>query len=103
MVFGRGYKEEIMATIQKKKNGEKIIVLNGGESAVVFTDEGIHQILSQTFKTTLLEAQRTQGKSIVSRFEECSEKEATGVLNDFVLIQVVNLLSEIIGGLENKN
>ena len=92
-----------MAKIQSKKNGEKIIALNGGESANVFTDEGIHQILSQTFKTTLLEAQRTQGKSIMNRFEKCADKDATAVLNDFVLIQVVNLLSEIIGGLESKN
>lgn len=91
-----------MASIQKKKNGEKIIALNRGESAIVFTDEGIHQILSQTFKTTLLEAQRTQGKSIMERFEKCADKDATSVINDFVLIQVVNLLAEIVDNLKSK-
>jgi hypothetical protein len=91
-----------MAKIQSKKNGEKNIALNSNESAIVFTDEGIHQILSQTFKSTLLEAQRTQGKSILERFEKCTDKDATAVLNDFVLIQVVNLLAEIIEDLKLK-
>jgi deoxyxylulose-5-phosphate synthase len=91
-----------MAKIQKKKSGEKIIALNSNESAIVFTNEGIHQILSQTFKTTLLGAQRTQGKSIMERFEKCADKDATSVINDFVLIQVVNLLAEIVEGLKLK-
>jgi hypothetical protein len=91
-----------MATIQKKKNGEKNIALNANESAIVFTNEGIHQILSQTFKSTLLEAQRTQGRSILERFEKCSDKNATSVINDFVLIQVVNLLAEIVDNLKLK-
>lgn len=102
MVLGRGYKEKIMASIRKKKNGEKNIVLNADESAVVFTDEGIHQILSQTFRNTLLQAQATQGRSILDRFEKCSDEDATIVINDFVLIQVVNLLSEIMDNLKLK-
>ncbi len=91
-----------MATIQKRKNGEKNIALKANESAIVFTDEGIHQILSQTFKSTLLEAQRTQGKSIMERFEKCSDENATAVINDFVLIQVVSLLAEIVDNLKSK-
>ena len=91
-----------MSKIKKGKDGKINIVLNSSESAIVFGDEGIYQILSETFRKTLSEAQETQGASMKKKLEDCTEEGASKVLNEFVLIQVVNLLSEIMEGLASN-
>lgn len=91
-----------MAKLEEKKSGKKIIVLEPGESALVFANDGIHQILSKTFKSVLSEAQKTRGKSILQAFDNCKPEDASSVVNDFILIQVVNLLSDIYTDLKSK-
>lgn len=91
-----------MAKLEEKKNGKKIIVLEPGESALVFANDGIYQILSKTFKSVLSEAQKTRGKSILQAFDNCKPEDASKVVNDFILVQVVNLLSEIYADLKSK-
>jgi hypothetical protein len=91
-----------MAILEKGKNGVKTITLESDESAIVFTKTGIHQILSEKFRATLYEAQSTKGASIIKRFDNCKPEEATSVINDFVLIQVVGLLTDIMEDLKLK-
>jgi len=92
-----------MAKVSESPNGKKNIVLNVGENAIVFGDEGIYQVLSDSFMTMLNEAKETQGQSILHAFDTCKEGEAVKVINDFVLIQVVNLLEDITRDLRNKD
>jgi TRAP-type mannitol/chloroaromatic compound transport system substrate-binding protein len=91
-----------MAKVEEKKSGKKIIVLEPGESALVFANDGIYQLLSKTFKSVLSEAQKTQGQSILQAFDNCKPEEASKVVNNFVLVQVVGLLSEIYEDLKLK-
>ena len=91
-----------MAKLEENKNGKKIIVLEPGESAIVFASDGIHQLLSKTFKSVLSEAHRTRGKSILEAFDKCKPEDASKVVNDFILVQVVNLLAEIYDDLKSK-
>jgi hypothetical protein len=91
-----------VAKIKEDEDGKKTIVLNSSESAIVFGDEGIYQILSETFRKTLSEAQETQGASMIKLLEDCKDEDASKVMNEFVLIQVVNLLSEIMEGLASN-
>jgi len=79
--------------------GKIDVHLSKGESALIFANEGIYQVLSDEFKDIIKEANETQGKSLVGALETCEEKDATKVLNDFVLLQLVNLLAEIIQSL----
>jgi len=79
--------------------GKIDVHLSKGESALIFANEGIYQVLSDEFKDIIKEANETQGKSLVNSLETCEEKDATKVLNDFVLLQLVNLLAEIIQSL----
>tara|TARA_R110000751_G_scaffold7170_1_gene29690 strand:+ start:236 stop:520 length:285 start_codon:yes stop_codon:yes gene_type:complete len=89
-----------MADITKDEEGKTKILLDRGESALVFGERGIHQILSEEFKSALQTAHETQGKSMMDSLSEATPENSTKVLNDFVLVQLVNLLSEIIATLE---
>lgn len=91
-----------VGSLQKSPNGAKTITLESDESAIVFTKTGIHQILSEKFRATLYEAQSTKGASIIKRFDNCKPEEATAVINDFVLMQVVGLLTDIMEDLKLK-
>ena len=88
-----------MAGITKDEEGKTKILLDRGESALVFSKEGIHQLLSEEFKSVISEAQETQGQSMISALSSSTPENSTKVLNDFILVQLVNLLSEIISGL----
>jgi hypothetical protein len=92
-----------MAKVEQFATGEKKILLNKDESAIVFGDEGIYQLLSETFRDILLEAQETHGQSILETFDKATSEDASKVINDFVLIQVVNLLADITESLRNKD
>jgi len=92
-----------MAKVNQSPEGQKNIVLNKGENAIVFGDEGIYQVLSDSFMTMLKEARETQGHSILHAFDTCGEGDAVKIINDFVLIQVVNLLEDITTDLRNKD
>ena len=83
----------------EETEGTVDIHLSKGESALIFANEGIYQVLSEEFKGVITKANETQGKSLVDSLENCEEKDATKVLNDFVLLQLVNLLAEIIQSL----
>tara|TARA_R100001463_G_scaffold50604_1_gene100986 strand:- start:252 stop:530 length:279 start_codon:yes stop_codon:yes gene_type:complete len=91
-----------VAKVEKKLGGKKIIALRAGESALVFASDGIHQVLSKRFKKVLSEAQRTGGKSLLGAFDKCKPEEATKVVNDFVLIQLISQLAEMIEDLQSK-
>ena len=88
-----------MADITKDEEGKTKILLDRGESALVFSKEGIHQLLSEDFRDIISEAQETQGQSMISALSSSTPENSTKVLNDFILVQLVNLLSEIISGL----
>tara|TARA_R110000744_G_scaffold367486_1_gene477008 strand:- start:73 stop:366 length:294 start_codon:yes stop_codon:yes gene_type:complete len=88
-----------MAGITKDEEGKTKILLDRGESALVFSKEGIHQLLSEDFRDIISEAQETQGQSMISALSSSTPENSTKVLNDFILVQLVNLLSEIISGL----
>jgi len=94
--------ENNVALLEKSTNGVKTITLDPEESAIVFTKTGIHQILSEKFRAILYEAQSTGGASVLKRFDECKPDEATAVINDFVLMQVVGLLTDIMEDLKLK-
>ena len=89
-----------MAKIEKDEKGGTNILLNQGESALIFGEGGIHQLLSEEFKSIISEAQETQGQSMMEALSNSTPENSTKVLNDFILIQLVNLLSEIILSLE---
>ena len=91
-----------MADIAKDEEGKTKILLDRGESALVFARGGIHQILSEEFKSALQMAHETQGQSMMDSLSESTPENSTKVLNDFVLVQLVNLLSEIIATLETN-
>ncbi len=91
-----------MAKVEKKLGGKKIIALRAGESALVFASDGIHQVLSKRFKKVLSEAQRTKGASLLDAFDKCKSEEATKVVNDFILIQLIGQLTEMIDDLKSK-
>jgi TRAP-type mannitol/chloroaromatic compound transport system substrate-binding protein len=91
-----------MATIEKDEKGRTNILLNQGESALVFGERGIYQLLSEEFKGIISEAQKTQGQSMMDALSDSTEEDSVKVLNDFVLVQLVNLLSEIILSLESN-
>ena len=89
-----------MAEIEKDEKGRTNILLNQGESALVFGERGIHQLLSEEFKSVISEAQETQGQSMMDALSNSTPENSIKVLNDFILVQLVNLLSEIILSLE---
>lgn len=85
---------------EEDSDEKRTVHLEKGESALIFANEGIYQILSESFKDALALAQETQGKSMMDALDNCKKEDAVKVLNDFVLLQLVNLLSEIIQNLE---
>jgi pyruvate/2-oxoacid:ferredoxin oxidoreductase beta subunit len=91
-----------VAKVEKKLGGKKIIALGAGESALVFATDGIHQVLSKRFKRVLSEAQETRGASLLEAFDKCKPENATKVVNDFVLIQLIGQLAEMIDDLQSK-
>ena len=91
-----------MAKIEKDEKDRTNIRLDQGENALVFTKGGIHQLLSEEFKSVISEAQETQGQSMMDALSNSTPENSTKVLNDFILVQLVNLLSEIILSLETN-
>tara|TARA_R110002126_G_scaffold263981_2_gene406881 strand:- start:1912 stop:2205 length:294 start_codon:yes stop_codon:yes gene_type:complete len=91
-----------MADITKNEEGKTNILLDQGENALVFARGGIHQLLSEEFKSVISEAQETQGQSMMDSLSSSTPENSTKVLNDFILVQLVNLLSEIILNLETN-
>ena len=70
-----------MADITKDEEGKTKILLDRGESALVFSKEGIHQLLSEDFRDIISEAQETQGQSMISALSSSTPENSTFLFN----------------------